>query len=306
VPEKTALVKAAADYATISPTAILTSGLRAKYTDMPYAREIYRAVRQITTPVLSIGTGAILSRLARFAPQSMSRVAFLESRYLAVNNLLKSLGDGYAVIEIAAGLSARGLEWSESKSLYIETDLPDMLSIKQQVFDRVMLVTGIAQARNHHFCPLNALDYNDWERMGQRFFSAGKYRIAIIHEGLASYLSREEKEKLRDNIKRFFQQYASSGIWITPDFYPYDTARKTWILKLVQMRLERTTKTRMDHFASREEVLQFFERGGFHASPHDNRSIFDQVTCIYKVPLNKEKIRQALARYTVYLAEYTA
>ena len=306
MPKKTIPLKAAADYAKISPTAILVSALRAKYTNMPYAREIYRAVKKITTPSLKTATGSILSRLARFAPQSMSRVVFLESRYLSVNRLLRNLGDSYAVVEIAAGLSARGLEWAGSKSLYIETDLPDMLSIKQQAFDKVMLETGIAQSRNHHFCPLNALDFKDWDQLGQRFFSAGKNNIAVIHEGLGSYLSRSEKEKLRDNIKSFFQKYAAKGVWITPDFYPYETARKTWILKLVQFRLELKTKTKMDHFNNREEVMEFFSEGGFRASSTGSSPIFDQITCISKVPLNREKIKQALGRYQVYQAEYTA
>jgi O-methyltransferase involved in polyketide biosynthesis len=284
----------------------MVSGLRAKYTNMPYAREIYRAVKQITIPSLNTATGSILSRLARFAPQSMSRVAFIESRYLSVNTLLRNLGDSYAVVEIAAGLSARGLEWAGSKSLYVETDLPDMLSIKQQAFDKVLLETAVAQSRNHHFCPLNALDFRDWERLGQRFFSSGKNNIAVIHEGLGSYLSRAEKERLRDNIKRFFQKYAAKGVWITPDFYPHETARKTWILKLVQLRLELKTKTKMDHFNNREEVMEFFSQGGFQATSISNSLVFDQVTCISKVPLNREKIRQALGKYQVYQAEYTA
>ncbi|MCX6006066.1 MAG: class I SAM-dependent methyltransferase [Chloroflexi bacterium] len=306
MPDKTVPQKVTADYAKISPTAVLVSALRAKYTNMPYAREIYRAVKQITTPLLYTGTGSILSRLARFAPQSMSRVAFIESRYLSVNTLLRNLGDSYAVVEIAAGLSARGLEWAGSKSLYVETDLPDMISIKQQVFDKVLHEKGITQSRNHHFCPLNALDFSDWDRLGQRFFSDGKTNIAVVHEGLASYLSRAEKEKLRDNIGRFFRKYASKGTWITPDFYPYENARKTWILRLIQRRLERKTRTKMHHFVNRDEVMEFFKLGEFQASSRDGSFIFDQVTCISKVPLNREKIRQALSRYQVYQAEYTA
>jgi O-methyltransferase involved in polyketide biosynthesis len=294
------------DYSKISPTAVQVSALRSKYTDMPYAKEIYRAVKLITKPRLYTGTGPILSRLARFAPHSMSRVAFLESRYLSVNGVLKNFDDSYAVVEIAAGLSPRGLEWSGSNALYIETDLPDMLSIKQQVLDKVLLEKGISRARNHHFCPLNALDYDDWERLGQRFFSAGKSNIAIVHEGLAGYLSREEKGKLRDNIKRFFQKYSTTGVWITPDFYPYDGARRTWILKLGQRWLERKTKTKRHHFANRQEVLEFFAQGGFQASSRDSSFVFDQVTCVSKVPLNKEEVRQALDRYQIYLARYTA
>jgi O-methyltransferase involved in polyketide biosynthesis len=280
----------------------MVSALRAKYTDMPYCREIYRAVKQITAPHLYTGTGSIVSRLARFAPQSMSRVAFIESRYLSVNQILKNLGGDYAVVEIAAGLSPRGLEWSGNNSLYIETDLQDMLSIKQQVFDKVLHEKGITQSRNHHFSPLNALDFNDWDKLGQRFFGSRKTNIAIVHEGLASYLTMTEKEQLRDNIGKFFSKYACRGTWITPDFYPYENARKTWILRLIQRRLERKTRTKMHHFANQDEVLKFFAQGGFQASSRDSSFIFDQVTCISKVPLNREKIRQALGRYQVYLA----
>src|SRR5208283_1709691 len=146
------------DYSKISPTAIMVSAQRSKYTDMPYAKEIYRAVKLITNPRLHTWTGLIFSRLARLAFYRMGRIAFLESRYLSVNGMLRDLHDSYTVVEIAAGLSARGLEWSESNSIYIETDLPDMLSIKQQVFNKVLLEKGMSQARNHHFFPLNALD----------------------------------------------------------------------------------------------------------------------------------------------------
>ena len=184
--------------------------------------------------------------------------------------------------------------------------MQDMLSIKQQVFDKVLHEKSISQSRNHHFCPLNALDFNDWDKLGQRFFSGGKTNIAVVHEGLASYLTRTEKEQLRDNISKFFLKYASKGTWITPDFYPYENAHKTWILRLIERRLERKTKTKMHHFANGDEVLKFFSQGGFQASSRDSSFIFDQVTCISKIPLNREKIRQALGRYQVYLAVHTA
>jgi uncharacterized membrane protein len=71
------------DYEKISPTAVLVAGIRAKYTDMPYAKEIYKAVRQITKPFFSIRTPSFVSHLARFAPQSTNRVVFFESRYLS-------------------------------------------------------------------------------------------------------------------------------------------------------------------------------------------------------------------------------
>jgi O-methyltransferase involved in polyketide biosynthesis len=292
------------DYSSISPTAVMVAALRARYTGMPYAREIYRAVRPVNRPVLLTKVTHTLSDLAKFAQHSMSRVAFLESRYLSVNGVLKSLDEDYAVIEVASGLSPRGLEWAGRNTTYIETDLPDMLDIKQQVFAKILLEKGLLQAINHHFFSLNALDYQGWERLGDQFFKDGRSKIAVIHEGLASYLSREEKEILRDNIMRFFQQYASSGIWITPDFYPYDVTRRTFISRLVQARLEERTKTRMHHFSGPPEVLEFISQGGFQASSCDSSFIFDQVTCISKIPLDREKARSALSRYLVYMGRY--
>jgi O-methyltransferase involved in polyketide biosynthesis len=294
------------DYSKISPTAVMVSALRAKYTDLPYSKELYRAVKLITKPRLFAGMGPILSRLTRFAPHSMVKLASLESRYLSVNGVLQELDDSYAVVEIACGLSARGLEWIGSNKLYIETDLPDMLSIKQQVFGNILIEKGISQAINHHFFPLNALDYDDWDRLGQKFFNAKKSNIAIIHEGLAGYLSIEEKQKLMDNIKRFFHKYSIAGIWITPDFYPYDGDRGTWILKLWKKGLERKTQTKIHYFANNHELLDFLLHGGFQASLRSSSFVLDQVTCISKVPLDKEEVRQALDRYQVCIARYTA
>jgi len=291
------------DYEKISPTAVLVAGIRAKYTDMPYAKEIYKAVRQITKPFFSIRTPSFVSHLARFAPQSTNRVVFFESRYLSVDETLRNNAKGYAVVEIASGLSARGLQWAGSNSIYIETDLPGMLSIKWQVFNKVLQQTGTVQNPNHHFYPLNALEYDDWDRLGKRFFDGKKPHIAVIHEGLASYLSNEEKGKLRDNIKRFFENYSSSGIWITPDFYPYRKADRTWIVKMVEKRVQQKTGRRYDNFfAGDKEVVEFLAQGGFQVLSSDSCFVLEQLTCIAKMHLDKRKVEKALKRFKVYSA----
>jgi O-methyltransferase involved in polyketide biosynthesis len=291
------------DYEKISPTAVLVAGLRAKYTDMPYAKEIYKAAKQITEPFFPIRTPSFASHLARFAPRSINRVVFFESRYLSVDETLRNSAKGYAVVEIASGLSARGLQSAGNNSIYIETDLPGMLSIKQRVFNKVLGDTGASQNPNHHFYPLNALDYNDWDRLGKKFFGGKKSGIAVIHEGLASYLSRKEKGELRDNIKKFFEHYSSSGIWITPDFYPYQSADKTWIVKLVERRVEQRTGRRYDHFfAGYKEVVEFLTQGGFQVISSDSTSILERLTCIGKMHLDEEKVKKALKRFIVYSA----
>ena len=126
------------NYEKISPTAVLVAFMRARYTDMPYAGEIYSAARQMTKPYFFKKTPSIFPRLAKFSPRSTGRLAYLEGRYLSLNEALNSLDDSYTVIEIASGLSARGLERISKPSVYIETDLPDMLATKQKVIQKIL------------------------------------------------------------------------------------------------------------------------------------------------------------------------
>lgn len=236
------------DYEKISPSALLVAALRAKYTDLPYAKEIYAAAKNMRKPYYFSKAPSLISRLGRFYPRNMHRGVFFEARYLLVNKLLEDIGDEYAVVEIASGLSSRGLEWSKRDSIYIETDLPDMLRIKKHVIDKILIETRGTQNSHHYFYPLNVMDCEDWERLGQAFFSEKKHNIAVIHEGLANYLSRDEKDVLRDNIKRFLRTYASLGVWITPDFYPYGKRHKTWIVDLVEKCIESRTERKYHYF----------------------------------------------------------
>ena len=63
------------DYEKISPTAVLVALMRATYTDMLYAEEIYSVVRQMTKPHFFRKTPSFFARLAKFAPRTMGRLA---------------------------------------------------------------------------------------------------------------------------------------------------------------------------------------------------------------------------------------
>jgi O-methyltransferase involved in polyketide biosynthesis len=298
-------MKTKPDYSKISPTAIMVARLRAKYTDMPYAGDIYEIVKRRSRPNLFTVSVNLLRRLSGLVSRSIIRIAFFESRYLSVNHLLKRLGDDYVVIEVAAGLSARGLEHFGGNSLYIETDLPEMLNIKRQVIAEILSVKRVEQNPNHVFFPLNALDYAGWERLGREILGGTKPRTAVIHEGLAPYLSREEKDRLRDNIARFFEEYASLGIWITPDFYPYANVRKKGIARFWEWRIERGTGRKYSRFSGPEEVREYLTCAGFQSELVSSASVVDQLTCIAKLNMDKNKVRGALQRFMVSVARYT-
>jgi len=229
---------------------------------------------------------------------------FLESRYLSVNEIIKSLGGNVDIIEIASGLSARSLEWPPGDYVYIETDLPGMLAKKQYVFNQILSETGKQKNPGHHFYPLNALDYAGWDSLGKKFFSSKKRNIAVIHEGLANYLSREEKERLRDNIAKFFGSFAANGFWITPDFYPYGNRHKTWITKMIDRRIEKKTQRKYSHFSGQQEVTDFLSRAGFQSDFISSSHVSGHLTCVSKMHLDRVKSSAALERYKTCIARY--
>lgn len=293
----------AQNYEKISPTAVLVAYIRAQYTDMPFTKEIYQAVRKFSKPSLLERTPSFVTRFAFFFPRSSEQVAGLEGRYLATNEALGNLGKDFAIVEIASGLSPRGLDWFGRNSLYVETDLPGMLGIKERVVHDVLQKMEIEQNPNHHFYPLNALEREDWNRLGQSYFSEGPLNIAVVSEGLFNYLSRGEQEKMRDNIKKFFESYASTGVWITPDFsMREDVMRGSRILNYSRKRIEQDTKRSYCYFGNEEEVLEFLMQGGFKANFQDSVLPLKKLTCISKLRLNEDKVKEVLDRYRVCLA----
>ena len=293
------------NYERISPTAILVAAIRAKYTDLPYARDIYAAVRHIAKPYSYDRMTSYIGRFGRFFPRSTSRIVFLEARYLSVNRILRDLASGWAIVEVASGLSPRGLEWLKNCPLYIETDLPDMLRIKKLVLEEVIVKNGYFSDLQHKLRTLNAMDYMDWERLGGEFFSGEKMNIAVVHEGLASYLSQAEKNVLRDNIHRFLTAFASEGIWITPDFYTYGKGQKTWAINLINSRIESRTGRKYHHFPGDEQVAAYLQSGGFDASCYGSSMIFDQLSCLRRLDLDKDTIFKIVSTFKVWVARPT-
>jgi O-methyltransferase involved in polyketide biosynthesis len=290
------------NYDRISPTAILVAAIRAKYTDLPYAGDIYGAVKGMAKPGYYGRMTSYISRFGKFFPRSTSRIVFLEARYLSVNSALREVAGNWAIVEVASGLSARGLEWSKNCRLYIETDLPDMLHIKNKVLEEVGQKGAGLPDEHHKLFPLNAMDYSDWEHLGSEFFSGEKMNIAVVHEGLASYLSQAEKDILRDNIHKFLVTYASDGLWITPDFYTYGKGDKTPVISFINSHIESRTGRKYHHFASDEQVSAYLREGGFDASCYSSSAVFNQLSCLKRLDLDRDRIFKIVSTFKTWLA----
>lgn len=286
-------------YERISPTAIGVAYLRAQFTNMPFSKEILEKIKKFSQVPFLAKIPPPLTHLAIFFPRSLQAVAGMEIRYLSVNNILNQLDETWAIVEIAAGLTPRALEWSGEHFIYIDTDLPHMLKIKKRVFHEILQNNSIEFNSRHVFETLNALEFNGWEQLGKTYFSDKKMKIAVINEGLLGYLTLEEKRSLRDNIKKFFDLYAIEGKWITTDFSSLNLWRATRIVRRFQKNIEQVSGRNFHFFKNRTEVIEFLQEGGFHAKYIDNDAILDKLTCIPKMHLNKRKIRNILKRFQV-------
>ena len=286
------------DFKKISFTAILVAYFRAKYTEMPFAKEIYKKTNglpiffKIITPPLTL--------LANFFHGTFERLSSLEGRYLAINQAIEKLKDNFAIIEVASGLSPRSLEWVNKKFLYIETDLPEILETKELIFASILKDKNIENNQNHIFSPLNVLDYEKWEEIGKKYFSDKNLKVAIIHEGLISYLSRNEQEIFRNNVARFLRAYSPNGAWITSDFSLPQKINESWIVKLAKKLIERDTKRKFNHFGDYQLITDFLKQGGLEAEVLDNSSVVETLTCVPKLKLDKSRVKEMSKTYKVY------
>jgi O-methyltransferase involved in polyketide biosynthesis len=124
--------------------------------------------------------------------------SYLLVRHLAIDALLeRAIEEGgiTQVIEIAAGLSARGWRFTErygDRITYLEADLPEMAARKRRALTRI----GSISAR-HRVEALDALSDEGPSSVGALALELDSGQgLAIITEGLLGYLPRDAVERM--------------------------------------------------------------------------------------------------------------
>ena len=191
------------DYSTISPSAkslLLMKG----YTNIPYAKETAALVDGSEVFDLSFDDKDFWFWM---------RVMHFESRYLSIDQLLAETNNRY-ILELSSGYSLRGLHLSLKKEgiYYIDTDLPDVVSMKQDMIAQLHL--DKEPEGRFELVPLNAMDSSAFNEVVNRF---GDGPLTIVNEGLLMYLNTEEKKQLCKTIHSVLSQ--RGGCWITADVY---------------------------------------------------------------------------------------
>jgi len=202
------------EYSKISPTAKLTAYWKS-LTDIPYAKEISdtidaeKGARQLM--------GDNLPMMARFSPIMM------EVRYKAIDAGLRKKQVSN-IMELACGLSPRGLGLAANNKKYVGTDLPDMLAEISPAINTIASRIGI-QPGLLNFETVNVLEKEQLEKASAQFNGE---RFAICNEGLLMYFNREEKAAMAKNVHSVLHQ--NGGCWITIDIAFGDIRKKLMAL----------------------------------------------------------------------------
>jgi len=297
------------NYIKISPTAILTARIRAESTNLPYAKEIYELVKEVAKeyedPLQKSFLYRIIEKIVKiFNPNMLARMCLLEIRHLAINKVLENYKD-YCVLEIAAGLSTRGLERSKKHSFYVETDLSNMINIKSEIVRKLSNLKNLDFPNNYHIISLNALNYEDFKKVGEFIRNNTNSEIVIIHEGLLMYLGDEEKKRFRDNIKRFLKEYSPNGVWVTTDFSfgsrdkLKEGKKDNFFVRMAKRRIEKYTGRKFSLFRNEKEIKEYLRDFSYQKIPVN--SILKELTCINRLNLDKNVVKELVESYYPYV-----
>ncbi len=196
---------------------------------------------------------------------------YLLARHRAIDALLeRAVGEHGVtqVIEVAAGMSGRGLRFSERHGedlLYIEADLPAMAARKRRTLARIQ-----ADSKRHRVHELDALRASGpgslAELVQELDPSAG---LAIVTEGLLGYL---EPSDVRALWRRFAQALArfSAGVYIS-DIHIGEL--QDLRVKAFRLLLAAFVRGRVHlHFGTEEEVVEALTAAGFARAQVDRAS----------------------------------
>ncbi len=250
----------------ISPTAYATGylwyrhGLSPAELVTPQGRRLDRGFRALT-------------RLTRVL-SGVSLDAMMLARHKGIDAVLMraiDAGEVTQIIEIAAGLSARGLRMRQrygERITYLETDLPAMVATKRRLLENA----GWLSTR-HRVVELDAL-----AEEGSRSLAAvartldPNQGVAIITEGLMNYLDPDTAAGVWRRIAQVMRQFPA-GLYLS-DLYLLQENRNVGMLAFGKI-LELFVRGRMYvHFQNPAQVRERLRRIGFrHIKVHRTQTL---------------------------------
>lgn len=136
-----------------------------------------------------------------------------QSRYQAINALLAH-GEPPQVIEFAAGISPRGLQWAGSSpgTIYVESDLPRLITHKARLIHDSLLSQCRQLKGFLHCCAVDVLDHCSVQQCIAGLDDETSF--AMVTEGLLLYFTEAEMRQVFRNLSVVLHQYPES-CWVT-------------------------------------------------------------------------------------------
>ncbi len=257
-------------YDGIIPTGWLTAYGRT-FSDIPFSQEVFNELEKVR---LEGGSTEVLDEMkdTKMAPH-------FEARHKLINKLIRQTGI-HQVLEIAAGLSTRGLELSSDGSIeYVEVDLPSMMADKRKVVQALEDTGTLKVGANLHIENGSALDLDDLVRATSHL-KADK-PIVVVNEGLMRYLTFPEKEIYVKNVHQLLDQFG--GVWITADISlpkPKVIYKGDDVMAGQRQRIAEITgkDIKKNLFKDKEDAKRFFEGLGFSVESHSFLEVTQDLT----------------------------
>lgn len=224
----------------------------------------------LSHPALATSTGALLSLPGRAVDAASAAFggprteAMLLSRHELIDGILeRAIASGAVgqVVEVAAGLSPRGLRFSRRfpELRYVEGDLRGMCAKKRERLGRA----GLSRP-NHHVVPMNALADIGEDAIGRvatELLSPDE-GVAIVTEGLLPYFDRDAVLAMWQRFSRVLRGYPA-GLYVT-ELYARDPIARVPGSSFALGAISAVARGRVHlHFARAEDALTAAQGAGF-------------------------------------------
>jgi len=238
------------DYSTISPSA-LSLLLMKSSTSIAFAKQAATLLWKESVP----------QELAHAltAENERRRQRHFENRYRSLDRLLEQAGCRN-VLEIASGLSFRGLELARTSSThYVDTDLPALAALKAELVARLHPEPLLGTLR------VEALDALDGQAFQRTVESMPDGPLSIANEGLLVYLDRHEKARLAANVRAALGK--RGGRWLTADVYLKNPGGSAPTVGYGRSRaFIDAHRIEQNKFSDWAEAERFFQHAGFEVT----------------------------------------
>lgn len=275
-------------YDAISPTAWTVAYCRT-FSDIPYSKEIYDELEK--------------NRIKSNAPDLPDEYKFLdmaplfEARHKLINKLV--LEQGYSqILDIAAGLTLRGLEMTRNEDIeYVEVDLPEIIKQKRSIVRAILKKEKITSRKNLHLEIGNALSIKDLKKAA-KLFDKDK-PIIIITEGLLRYLDFPEKTIVANNVKALLKTFG--GVWITPDIIykrnlsPAFVANNERVSKLTGINIE------ANKFSSIDAAQTFFKDLGFKIQFYGFLEVLSDLVSPARLKMSQKDVKEIIGPRIIFV-----